>query len=120
MGTDKQDFFKWRQDAFYLQINITDALSDLSSYKAYWVMASGSTATASPVLVKTTPGHFSAQGGITWSAGDTVRITIAESDTAGFLIQDYYHELTIEDLTGNSSVVSVGTFDLRQAIFPYR
>ena len=118
MGTDKQDFFKWRQDSFYLQITISDALSDLSGYKAYWAMADS--ATASPVLIKTTTGAFGAQGGMTWSSGDTVRITISESDTNEFAIKSYYHELTIEDPSGNSVVASTGTFDLRQAIFPYR
>lgn len=118
MGTDKQDFFKWKQDSFFIQITIEDAETNLSSYKAYWAMAAGPT--ASPLLVKTTTGHFSAQGGITWQTGSMVRIQINESDTASIPIGEYYHELTIEDPSGNSVVASTGTFDLRQALFSYR
>jgi hypothetical protein len=118
MGTDKQNFFKWKQDSFFIQITIEDAQTSLSNYKAYWAMALGPT--YSPVLVKTTTGHFSAEGGITWSTGSMVRIQIDEADTATMSITEYYHELTIEDPSGNSVVASTGTFDLRQAIFSYR
>lgn len=116
MGTENQNFFKWREDKFYIQITITDAEVDLSSYEAYWAMATS--ATASPVLVKTTPGDFSAEGGITWSAANQVRITIDSADTTGITISSYYHELTVRNGTGNSSVVASGNFDLRRALFP--
>jgi hypothetical protein len=118
MGTDNQDFFKWREDSFYIQITIEDAETDLSEYKAYWAMAVGPT--GPPLLVKTTPGNFSNQGGITWPTGNMVRIQINESDTENLEIMEYYHELTIEDPSGKSVVASTGTFDLRLALFPYR
>jgi hypothetical protein len=118
MGTENQDFFKWREDSFFIQITIEDAQSNLSNYKAYWAMALGPT--YSPVLVKTTPGHFGDIGGATWSGPATIRIQIDEEDTSELDITQYYHELTIEDESGNSVVASTGTFDLRQAIFPFR
>jgi hypothetical protein len=116
MGTENQDFFKWKKDTFFLQVIIEDAQVDLSDYKAYWAMALSPT--ASPVLVKTTDGDFTEEGGITWVTSNSVRIEIDESDTAELDIDEYYHELAIEDGNGKSVVVSTGTFDLRQAIFP--
>jgi hypothetical protein len=116
MGTDNQNFFKWKEDSFFLQITIEDAQSSLSSYKAYWAMAP--TATGPAVLVKTTPGDFSDEGGITWATGTMVRIQIDEEDTADLDIAEYYHELTLEDPSGNSVVTASGTFDLKQALFP--
>lgn len=118
MGLDKQDFFKWKQDAFFIQITIEDAETSLSSYKAYWAMAPDSG--SSPSLVKTTSGHFGDAGGITWVNGNIARIQIDESDTAQLTVGTYYHELTIEDGSGNSVVVATGEFDLREAIFPFR
>jgi hypothetical protein len=117
MGTENQNFFKWKQDSFFIQVLIQDA-TDLSSYKAHWAMALS--ATHSPVLIKTTSGDFGEQGGITWTTPNTARIQINESDTQEISINKYYHELTVEDTSGNSVVVATGTFDLRQALFNYR
>jgi hypothetical protein len=118
MGTENQDFFKWKKDSFFLQVIIEDAQVDLSDYKAYWAMALGPT--YSPVLVKTTSGHFGDIGGITWITGNSVRIQIDAADTESLEIDEYYHELAIEDGQGKSVVVATGTFDLRQAIFHSR
>ena len=117
MGTENQNFFKWEEDTFFIQITIEDATSDLSGYEAYWAMAL--TPTTAPVLVKTTAGDFSSEGGITWVTTDRVRIAIDKTDTEGLDITEYYHELTIKDgSTGDSVVVATGTFDLRQPLFP--
>jgi len=117
MAKEAQDFFKWEEDTFIIEVIIQDADTDLSGYEAYWAMALSPTHSA--VLVKTTPGDFSAEGGITWSTTDRVQITISGTNTDGLTAAEYYHELTIKDsISGDSVVVSVGTFDLRKPLFP--
>lgn len=115
MGLIDQDFFKWRGDTFFIQITIADAETDLSGYKAYWSMALDET--SSPVLVKTTDGDFSDEGGIEWVTDNRVRITLEKEDTDALTPGEYYHELAIEDGSGDSVIVSAGTFDLKQSLF---
>lgn len=117
MAREGQDFFKWEEDSFKIQVLVEDASVDLSSYQAYWAVAEGPT--YSPVIVKTTTGDFSQEGGITWSSTDRLLIEVDKTDTDGLTASIYYHELTIKDpISGDSTVISVGDFDLRKPLFP--
>jgi hypothetical protein len=117
MARQGQDFFKWEEDSFRIRVIVEDATTSLVSYQAYWAVAE--TPNSSPVIVKTTPGHFSQEGGITWSSADTLLIQVNKTDTDGLTPSLYYHELTIKDPNSSESVViSVGEFDLRKPLFP--
>lgn len=117
MAKVNQDFSKWEEDTFKIEVLVEDATIDLSTYQAYWAM--GASAGGSASIIKTTTGHFSAQGGITWASADKLEISISKTDTQGLSYGDYYHELTIKDPVGGGSVIiSTGTFTLKEPLFP--
>lgn len=116
MGLIGQDFFKWRGDTFKIRFVVEDAETDLSSYKVYWSVAEDEVST--PVLVKTTSGDFTGEGGIIWESGNVIEISLSKSDTDSLPSFQYYHELAIEnDQTGESVVIASGEFDLKRALF---
>jgi hypothetical protein len=117
MAREGQDFFKWEEDSFKIQVLVEDATTDLSSYEAYWAVAE--TPSSTPVIVKTTDGDFSEEGGITWTSTDVLVIDVDKTDTDGLTHSAYYHELTIKNpITNESVVIAVGEFDLRRPLFP--
>lgn len=127
MASTNQNFIKWQEDTFLIQFTITDAEEELNNYSAYWAM-SPVTASLAPsyvdanspkVIVKTTSGDFSGEGQITYQFYNIFKVSIKYSDTQNLAPQNYYHELTLEPPSGNSSVVvATGVFDLRFPLFP--
>jgi hypothetical protein len=111
-----QDFFKFTGDTYKIKVSVENATKDLSSYQAYWAIANSPG--TSPVLVKTTAGDFSEEGGIAWTSTDMMEISISELDTLLLTSSVYYHELVIKDpVTGKSNVISVGDLDLKRSLF---
>jgi hypothetical protein len=111
-----QDFFKFTGDTYKIKVSVENATKDLSSYQAYWAIANSPG--TSPVLVKTTAGDFSEEGGIAWTSTDMMEISISELDTLSLTSSVYYHELVIKDpVTGKSNVISVGDLDLKRSLF---
>lgn len=111
-----QDFLKFTGDSYKIEVLVDNASFDLSSYQAYWAISESPG--SSPVLVKTTDGDFSQEGGITWVTTESLEMEISLSDTLLLQPNIYYHELTIKDpVSGRSNVISVGDLDLRNSIF---
>ncbi len=111
MAATNQNFTKWKGDDFVLRFTIQDS-TDIEQFKALWILATEVGGTRK--IVKTTAGHFSEEGGISM-VGNRAEIPIASDETddaSGIAAGTYYHELQIEDNSGNITMAAVGSFTL--------
>ena len=127
-----QDFTKFQKDSFYIKFTITDAVTSLSGYEAWWGCYSGDVSnypgsqTNTPVIEKATAGWTSgaAGAGITMGAS-TVTVQLTQSDFNGNGITgklsegEYYHELVLgnSDDGSDSVVVANGTMYINPSLF---
>lgn len=110
MGRLAQDFTTWkgnyRQIVFYIE-----DVSTVTGGTAEWAMSSTTGATGDQLILKTsTPAH-----GITLS-GKNVTVTLDPIDTTGITSGSYYHELRLEDVTGQPTTPAIGTVTLKDVI----
>ena len=111
MGLTNQNITKWKGDDFEIRFTMQDS-QDIETFKALWIMATEVGGTR--LIVKTTPGHFSEEGGITLT-GNRVNIPIDSAltdDASGIAEGTYYHELQMEDSLGNITMAAVGSITL--------
>lgn len=131
MATFNQDFTKWEQDSFVIQFSIADAEQNFQAANSsiWWGIASASSAGAvddydgSIILTKTSgtfnPDTQTENNQARWINNSTLQVTMSRGDTENLTIQDYYHELVISGSGFEKSVVAaVGTFTLKDALFP--
>jgi hypothetical protein len=128
MATLNQNFTKFEEDTFFIQFTITDVDTDLTDYNAYWACHTSPTSSGDPLSVKTSGSwdNISSIGGAEWTAAQTIRISISQSDFIDGPLNhgtlqtgSFYHELVIGSLdNGDDSVaVSNGTFTIDPSIF---
>ena len=99
MAEKGQNFSMWAGD--YKEITfVIQHTTDLTGYEAKWAMARAAVDT--PILTK-----HSTDAEITL-LGDEVSVTLLSADTASLTKGRYYHELEIEDLSGDVATYAVG------------
>jgi len=128
MATLNQNFTKFEEDTFFIQFTITDVDTDLTDYNVYWACHTSPTSSGNPLSVKTSGSWDSIDyvGGAEWTAAQTVRISISQSDFIDGPLNhgtlqtgSFYHELVIGSLNNgeDSVVVSNGTFTVDPSLF---
>lgn len=108
MAAENQNFKIWKGDDIILRCNAVDS-ENVETFSAIWIMATEVGGTR--LLVKTTEGDFSQEGGIT-PVGGRFEIDIPGTDTdeqSGIEPGNYYHELQVYDYEGKTVVGSTGT-----------
>ena len=127
-----QDFTKFQKDSFYIKFTITDAVTSLAGYQAWWGCYSGDVSnypgsqTNTPVIEKATASWTSGAAGSGISMGvSTVTVQLTQSDFNGNGITgklsegEYYHELVLgNSVDGSDSVVvATGTMYINPSLF---
>ncbi len=132
MATLNQNFTKFEEDTFFIQFTITDVDTNLEEYNVYWACSTSPSSSDTPLSVKTSGSWDNVDnvGGAEWTAAQTLRISITQSDfidgptpSHGTLqTGSFYHELVIGSLDNgdDSVVVSNGIFTIDSSIFTER
>ncbi len=115
MAILNQNIRIYKGDDIIVRYTIED-LSNLTDYKAYWSMAVD--AESDKLIVKTTEGDYTEEGGITLE--DNYVDVLFESEdtdqTSGIAVDAYYCELQLEDDDGKTVVAAEGTAHIRPAL----
>lgn len=107
MGLTGQDFTTWKGNYRTIVFYISD-VSSVTGGTAEWAMSFIGT-TGSTLISKT-----SSNTGVTLS-GKSVTVTLEPTDTddnSGISSGEYYHELRLEDVSGQPTTPAIGTITL--------
>ncbi len=116
MAILNQNIRIYKGDDIIARYTIED-VSELVDYKAWWAMSPKDDLT-NLLIVKTTAGDFSDEGGIEIE-DNLVKVSFASEDTdeaSGIDVDEYYCELQLEDDDGNTIVSAEGTAHVRPAL----
>jgi hypothetical protein len=116
MALLNQNIRIYKGDDIIVRYTIED-LSNLTGYKAYWSMAVD--AESGKLIVKTTEGDYTEEGGITLE-DNYVNVLFESEDTDEtktlISVGEYYCELQLEDGDGKTVVAAEGTVHIRPAL----
>jgi hypothetical protein len=112
----KQNFRIWTGNDLDVQFNVTDDNSsalNLTGVTARWAAAKDPYSTANSIYKTSTAGTSEIQ--FTNSTGGVLKVKLNESDTNALLEGVYYHELEIQDSTGQPFTVAIGHMTLEKS-----